>query len=95
MADDCIQDGSSCCWLTVHVKSLSREAKHALFGNSRIFRRLDVHLDDDVTKQQRAGRRSFSGKSLQLKQLNCKTWWPLDTLCWPDTDGAHKESPSL
>ena len=79
-----------------HLQLGSGNAKHALFGESKAFRRLGVHLDDDLTRQQLAGRRGLSGKRLQLKQLSCfKTWWWRDSLCWSDVGGMHKESPAL
>ena len=38
-----------------HLQLGSGEAKHALFGESRAFRKLCVYLDDDLTRQQLAG----------------------------------------
>ena len=77
-----------------HLQLNSGEAKHALFGSSQAFRRLDTYLDDDLTKQQLLGRRSLGSKRLHLKQLNCKTWWRRDTLCWSDANGVHKQGPA-
>ena len=63
---------------TVHSSSISQ---------------LCTYLHDDLTKQQRLGWRSLVSRRLQLKQLNCQTWWR-DTLCWSDADGVHKQSPA-
>ena len=62
-----------------HLQLDSGEAKHGLFGSSQAFCRLDTYLDDDITKQQLLGQRSWGSRRLQLKQL--KTWWRRDTLC--------------
>ena len=70
---------------------LQLDSGEALFGKSGAFRKLGVYIDDDLTRQQLAGRLSLSGKrqvAAAPNETSCKTWWRHDTLWWSDAGGV-------
>ena len=52
-----------------------------------------VTLDDDLTRQQQAGRRALGDRRLELQRAGHKTWWRRDVLYWADGAAVHSQMP--
>lgn len=77
-----------------HLRLEDGQVKHALFRSSSDLRRQHIYLDDDLTVQQLAMRRSLEPDRLELRQRGHRTWWRRDTLFWADAHGVHKRNSS-
>lgn len=64
------------------VKFDSKEAKHRVFSRSKALRDHQVYLDDDLTAEQQATRRSLAGEYQKLKMAKLKPFYRQERLLY-------------